>query len=245
MRPVELLKKSEAYALLYGEYTTCPSVSMSKALSTVYQIVKQPTAIFNSFSLKENACNFRFDRPTNSLIWFSQVVGAGRGLETLISAIKEVKKPLSIHLVGKYIPGYKEVLIKLLGRSIHQLHFHDAVKHFELQPFISQFNIGLAIENNFPDNRDTTISNKILQYIQAGNKVLATNTKGQSELAESFKEIMVLVDVEQPKKWANAIEELLLLTDNDIKKQLHVYKNKFSWEIQEKMVSSLVKEAID
>lgn len=244
MRPVELLMKSEAYALLHGEYITCPSVSMAKALSSVYQTAKNPTAIFNSFSLKENTTTVGIERPANSLIWFSQVVGAGRGLETLISAIKKVEKPLAIHLVGNYIPGYKDVLIQLMDGSIHQLYFHDAVKHFELLPLISQFNIGLAIENNFPDNKDTTISNKIFQYIQAGNKVLATNTKGQIEVAESFNNAIALVEVGQPEKWATAILSLMNSPAIDQEQQLEQFNQQFAWEAQEIKLIELVHQAV-
>lgn len=244
IRPVKLLTKYESYALLHGKYVTCPSKSMAEALISVYQTTKTPIVIFNSFSSKENTNNFGFERPSNSLIWFSQVVGPSRGLETLMDALKLVKESLVVHLVGKCDLGYKDFLLQLMGRSIHQLYFHDAVNHFELLPLISQFNIGLAIENNFPDNRDTTITNKIFQYIQAGNKVLATNTKGQAELSESFKDVIALVDVNQPKQFAAALLSLINRPTINLEYRLQYFNRHFAWEAQELKIIDLVFKAV-
>ena len=47
---------------------------------------------------------------------------------------------------------------------------------------IATYDVGLALEPNTPLNKDLTISNKILQYLNAGLAVFATPTQGQREV---------------------------------------------------------------
>lgn len=244
LRPVQLLKSAEAFALLNAVYITCPSESMANAMMTAYHAPKKPISIYNSFSLKENdGIVYEVANPV-SLIWFSQVVGPGRGLENLIKALRLIKRPLEIHLVGNVVNGYENQLNEEFKKMGHLLFFHGIVKHHELLPLIAQFNIGLALENNIPDNKDTTVSNKILQYIQAGNKVLATNTKGQLEIAAAFPDSVCIVEVDQPEQWAGAIEELLDNTDNRKGEQLSIFRKQYCWEAQEEKLTAQVKESI-
>ena len=77
--------------------------------------------------------------------------------------------------------------------------------HDKLLSFISQFQIGLAIEENINDNKTLTISNKILQYLQAGLFVLASDTKGQTEVADFFPSTVIIVDINKPVQLVNAI----------------------------------------
>ena len=52
-RPVSLLKNAEAFALKYGKYVTCPSISMSSAISKAYKTNSEVKFIYNSFHLKQ------------------------------------------------------------------------------------------------------------------------------------------------------------------------------------------------
>jgi len=243
-RPVDLLQKAEAFALGKGTYITCPSYTMANELMHTYKTQK-PEVIYNSFSKEENNTVISIQKKRTTLVWFSQVIGPGRGLETLVEALQFINEPLEIHLIGSVVNGYENYLKQQILQTQHEILFHGSVNHHQLLPLIAQYNIGLALENNYPDNKDTTISNKILQNLQAGNKVLATNTRGQVETAEMFPKSVEIVEVNKPEQWAEGIKKLLnrpIETDHD---QLNIFQEKFSWEKQEQKLLVMIRSLLD
>lgn len=245
-RPVALLKSLEKFALENGVYCTCPSKSMAKALMNEYTNSKTVHVLYNGFSLKENIAENIIPENKASLVWFSQTIGSGRGLETIISALHLVKTNVELHLIGECVHGYEEELRKIFPfNNGHQLIIHPAVKHHELVSILAKYKIGLAIENNTPENKNTTVSNKILQYLQAGIKILATDTNGQKEVAAYFKDDILIVSANKPEQWAENIEKLLRSPIVNRKDQLHKFNELFSWEAQESKLLNLVNSAIN
>ncbi len=245
LRPVKMLREAESFALLNGLYCACPSKAMAIALTDEYKPAKNIQVIYNGFSIEESKGIVQGNVNKNSLVWFSQTIGSGRGLETLMSALQSVSQPLEIHLAGECADSYHLSLKKMLTGTDHCLVFHQSMKHKKILHFLSAYNIALALENKHPESRDTTVTNKILQYIQAGNKVLATNTKGQLEIAAAFPDSVCIVEVDQPAQWARAIEELLDRIDNRKDEQLSVFRKQYCWEAQEEKIIALVKESIE
>jgi glycosyltransferase involved in cell wall biosynthesis len=250
-RPVTLLANAERMALTNGVYCTCPSMSMSDGLLKAYEGSRKAEVIYNGFSLSETAdlpqtkisSPLTTTRPS-SLVWFSQTIGPGRGLETLVESLRQIRTPLELHLIGDCIPGYDTELEKQLpANSGHRLVLHRAVKHAALPSILAGHSIGLAIENNTPDNKDTTVSNKMLQYLQVGIKVLATATAGQKEVAAFFPDAVSVVPVGKPDDWARAIESLLAASVDPVTLQA-TFARHFSWEAQEKHLLALVGNAL-
>lgn len=244
-RPVALLVSLEKFAIENGAYCSCPSQAMATGLQEAYPGAKTIHVIYNGFSINENAVITNEKYTGFSLIWFSQTIGPGRGLETAIEALQNIDKSVELHLVGNCLPGYDEALKNLFPYTKgHTLFIHTSVRHDELIYVLSKHTVGLAIENDFPDNKDKTISNKILQYIQAGIKVLATNTAGQKEVAAYFKDSIVLVSVNDPNQWARSIEILMQSSEIDLQLQFRKFNDFFSWEAQEKKLLELVEKAL-
>jgi len=244
LRPVVLLKRAELFAFKHAAYITCPSRAMCEKLIKAYAPTKKVEVIYNGFSITESKNIARHANKNNSLIWFSQVIGPERGLETLMSSLAYMKTPLEIHLVGKITDAYKSILQQLAPRN-HSFFFHELMEHYQLLPFLTKFKIGLAIENKFPESRNSTVTNKILQYLQAGNKVLATNTQGQAEIAEAFPESVLLVDVNEPVQWARAIETLMDSSVPNRKQSLSVFDSQFSWQAQEKKLLKIIQDTLN
>jgi len=243
-RPINLLQKAELFAIQNASYITCPSEAMANAITDCYQSKQKIQVIYNGFSCKENCLAVLKEKDTHSLIWFSQVVGTGRGLETILKALALCSEPVHIHIAGLCHKNYQEELQQYIQGTFHKITFYEQMKHMDLIPFLSNFNIALALENDFPESRNTTITNKIFQYIQAGNKILATNTKGQAEFSESFKDGIALVDVNQPKQWAAALLSLINSPTINQEQRLQDFNRHFAWEAQEKKIIELVKKAI-
>jgi hypothetical protein len=113
--------------------------------------------------------------------------------------------------------------------------------HGQLSNFISQFQIGLAIEENINDNKKLTISNKIIQYLQAGIPVMASNTEGHREVANYFPEMVSMIEIENTCEIVQAIDHLKNVSKM-IMEQHVKFNSIFSWEAQEEKLNSLLVE---
>ncbi len=245
-RPVKLLQLLEGFALKNGVYCSCPSHSMAEALAKTYPSGKKTEVLYNGFSQKENADVKSIQSGSRSLVWFSQTIGEGRGLETVIKAISRLSQKTVLHLIGESVKGYDEQLkLQFPFEKGHELIIHPPVKHYELVSVLSKFSIGLAIENQYPESRNQTVTNKILQYLQAGIKILATDTKGQSEVANYFPGSIAIVPVNDQENWAEQIEKLFSLPQINRAEQLNKFNELFSWEAQEQKLLQLVNTAIN
>lgn len=109
------------------------------------------------------------------LVWFSQNISFGRGLELILPAVKSCKGQVELHLYGNVDEDFK----KLHLEGIDNIFLHGAVSQQQLHRQLVRYDVGLALEPAKDKNNDLAISNKLLSYLQAGLYVVATNTKGQ------------------------------------------------------------------
>lgn len=240
-RPVKLLSSLERYALKHGQYVTCPSEAMASGLESAYKTNK-PSVVYNCFPKEELPKDITTTKI--SLVWFSQTIGSGRGLERIIDTIKKLDVTVSLLLIGNCSDAYKQTLLQRLGAdSAHELKIQSPVPHHELHEILLQQDIGLALENDHPDNKDTTVSNKMFQYLQAGLKVLATDTKGQAEVGEKFPDAVMLVDAGNDGNWNDKLQELIDRKVSAVSIAEKYYEH-FSWEQQEAKLLSLVETAL-
>lgn len=241
-RPVKLLSSLERFALHNGVYVSCPSGSMSEALHLVYGGNK-PVVLYNSFPAQELFKKEEDSIP--SLIWFSQTIGPGRGLEKIINTLKHVDVKVRLTLVGDCKQDYMQKLQEMMPvQKGHELIILPQVNYHDLHRFLCRFDIGLALEEKTPDNKEKTISNKMFQYLQAGLKVLATDTDGQKEIADHFQESVLVVDTNNTSGWSAVLLELI---NNKVNKQALVdkYNAGFSWDNEEKKLLSHVEATLN
>lgn len=243
-RPVRLLEKLETFALAKGRYCSCPSNSMADALALTYRS-KKPSVIYNGFSDVDTPdLELMSSYKSPSFVWFSQTIGPGRGLEILTEILRHYDRPVEVHLIGDCVEGYEEQLKNVFPFTKgHQLIFHPSVPHHQLLKEVTKYQIGLALELSYPDNKNTTVSNKMLQYVQAGIKILASDTKGQSEIAAFIPSSVELISLSDKDKWLQALDSLID-RDYDRALQRNIFLTHFSWEAQEKKLLSLVSAAL-
>lgn len=241
-RPVNLLISMERYALHNAAYVTCPSYAMADALKNVYKSSKTPVVIYNSFPAE--LVEERKPNDVVSLVWFSQTTGPGRGLEKIINTLSHVSTPVKLVLIGTCSQGYQDKLNSIFPFSGgHTLQVLPQVSHDELHGILSKYDIGLALEEKYPDNKDKTISNKIFQYLQAGIKVLATDTEGQKEVAVNFPGAVQIVNAIDTADWHNKLYDLI---NRRVDKTTIIdkYKSEFSWQVQEGKLLQVVSNVI-
>lgn len=246
-RPVKLLETIEKYAIHNGLFCTAASNSMAIALRDCNDSKNILTVIYNGFSTNSKRLqrNLSSDNNNNKikLLWFSRTIGAGRGLELLLKALWVCNVGIELHLLGEMKAGYLDFLeSEFANQPLHHLVIHPFMPHAQLDDFIGQFKIGLAIEEDINDNKRLTVSNKILQYLQAGLMVLASDTKGQREVAELFPNAVTIVDINDSVALADGIVQLSKKDAINIRQQKEKFESIFSWEAQEIKLNSLIEK---
>jgi hypothetical protein len=238
-RPVDLLKKAEAKAIKYGLYVTTTSKTLSSKLMLFYSSPKQIIPIYNTFPLSQINQNKKFKIPS-SVVWFSQSIGPGRGVESFLISLKELTTSLEIHLIGYCTRQYREHLNKFINNTPHTLSYHDLCQHDDLIILLNKFDIGLALEQDYPLNKSYTISNKIFTYLQLDLNVLASKTIGQLELKNSFKDRITYVDLNNTNEIVQGLK--YLLEKKIYSSEKDSFPEEYSWDFQKQKMLSLIAE---
>ncbi len=180
-RPVARLAELEGELLRATPYATTTSRALARAMAEEYR-GPEPTVIYNSFARgPEPELRAAAGRPV-ALHWFSQVIGPGRGLETLMNALPRLDFAWELHLRGHCEPDYRRQLLALLPAGLHaHLHFHPTIPAAKLAAAIARHDIGLILEDSAIPSRNLTLTNKFFHYLQSGLAVVASATAGNEE----------------------------------------------------------------
>lgn len=116
------------------------------------------------------------------MVWFSQNIDGGRGLEEVIIAVNQLYPAVELHLIGHLHPAFaREYLQNTTGIVIH-----EPMPQQQLHVFLAQFDIGLASDIPVNRNRELAITNKIIAYAQAGLYILCFPSKGQVDFLHQY-----------------------------------------------------------
>ena len=207
-RPMRLISEAERILLRQSAYSSTTSHAMAHALQSAYG-GKLPVVITNSFPLQPEPSLIPNVNPP-SLFWFSQTVGPGRGLELFLSAWRQTTHSSRLTLLGDVDPAYKAKLIQRLPPERRDsLTFLPVTSPDELPSLIAAHDIGLALELDYPRSKSCTISNKILQYLNAGVAVVASDTLGQREVLANAPGAGVLASLFQTGELAAQLDRIL------------------------------------
>ncbi|MEO6490695.1 MAG: glycosyltransferase [Ferruginibacter sp.] len=226
-------------------YLTTASPLITKAYKEIYPNITSVT-INNVFSKKYLQPVQKNDTGKLKLFWFSQYIGRKRGLETIIEALNILgDKNISLHILGNIKnPGYVETLLKQ-SNSLANIELIKSVPPDEVFATAAQFDIGIAAEIPYCENRNICLTNKIFTYLMAGNCVLASNTKAQLQFMEQHPGIGLLYEHDNANNLALQIKKLH--TDRQF---LHMCKinssslaaNKMNWEKESERLVSLIEQ---
>jgi glycosyltransferase involved in cell wall biosynthesis len=207
-RPMRLIARLERTLLRGAAYTSTTSEAMARALQAAGGGAR-PLVITNSFPLQPAPPPRPADQPP-AFFWFSQTIGPGRGLESFLAAWMRTAQPSRLVLLGEVSPDYREGLVRsLTAERGARLEFLPLTSPEKLPDVIARHDLGLALELGSPANKDLTISNKILQYLNAGLGVIASETAGQREVLARAPGAGVLVPLAHPAALAGQLDGLL------------------------------------
>jgi glycosyltransferase involved in cell wall biosynthesis len=208
-----------------------------KLMNNKIDIAKKSTVINNSFSQKE----FVFQEVTSKkmkLVWFSQNIAKGRGLERIIPVLNKFSEQVELHLIGNLYTDFKEEVIEKYQDLIV---VHLPMPQTALNSFLANYDIGLAIEVESADyNRQICLTNKIWAYLQAGLTILATNTPAQKEFIRTHDKNGIIVELTE-----QSLKEQLSFLVNNIeairkeKAERFEYAKQFSWEVEQEKLKKI------
>ncbi len=208
-RPMDLLRAQERGLLHQLAHTTTTSEALADGLHARYGGTR-PRVITNSFALQPDPHRPAEDIGPPLLFWFSQRLGPGRGLEEFLAAWRLTHQPSRVTLLGEPAPGYREALLAGLPADRRAaVSFLDCVPPATLPSLIARHDVGLALESSALPSRDLTITNKILQYLNAGLAIVASSTAGQREVLARQPQAGILVNPADAAGFAAALDALL------------------------------------
>ncbi|MGD1030237.1 MAG: glycosyltransferase [Opitutaceae bacterium] len=207
-RPIRLLERWEGFLLRRAAYASTTSLAMASALQAAYG-GNLPVVIRNSFPIQPDPAALPHPGPP-AFFWFSQTIGPGRMLEPFMDAWLLTRLPSRLCLLGEIDPAYRQALMsRATAERRDRVEILPVVPPWELPTLIARHDIGLAIEEPVPDNRNYTVSNKILQYMNAGLAILATGTAGQREVLAQAPGAGLIANPGEPGELAAMLDGLI------------------------------------
>jgi glycosyltransferase involved in cell wall biosynthesis len=245
-----LIRAIEGKWLPGASYVTAAAPLIADAYAETYGI-ERPTVILNVFPRSSGP-----SQPTPkgtavpgpSLYWFSQTIGAGRGLETALEAISIAKSKPHLHLRGTPATGYREKLMDLAAslNVAERLHFHDPISPNELERAGAAFDIGFVGETGETRNRRIALTNKLFSYLTSGLPIVASGILAHSDIARSLDGAASLFDIGDSRRLASELDAIL---DNEValgKARKHSWslgQTAFCWETEAPKVVARIRQA--
>lgn len=175
------LRRIEGRVLLAARHATTTSAALASGLAVAYRVAV-PDVIPNV------APDPAFVAPPPPhpprLLWMSQTVGRGRGLEVLFDALRTLEMPWRLTLMGHVDDGTRRWVDEALGPMAARVDWQAFVQPWALDAVIAAHHIALALEIPACRNKDLTASNKLFHGLQHGLRVVATDTAGQREMLQ-------------------------------------------------------------
>ncbi|MDZ8055068.1 MAG: glycosyltransferase [Aulosira sp. ZfuVER01] len=234
------------------QHLTAASPGIAAAYAKRYGVSMTP--ILNVFPLAEATPSPQLQEGERfgsepSLYWFSQTVGPGRGIESIITAMGQMQTRVRLHLRGFPAAGYSESLMQLAAkvRVSDRVHLLPPAPPAEMVRLAAYHDVGLSLELTQPLNRGICLTNKIFVYLLAGLPVLMSLTPAQKEFAQQVGEVAILVDINDSSVVATALDRLFSQPGN-----LEIARTQagklgqeiYNWDIEQKKFLNIVVETL-
>jgi glycosyltransferase involved in cell wall biosynthesis len=248
----EITVETEWRFLPQCQYITAASPGIGAAYVSRYAI-PQPVPILNVFPLAQRPPAFRqsSDDGPLTLYWFSQTIGANRGLEDVITAMGKLHEcRIELHLRGQWSPGYRERLLQhatAVGVKPEHIVAHDPAPPDEMVRLAARYDVGLALEYPESLNRDLCLTNKIFTYLLAGNAIAATATRGQHWVMRDLRDTGFCYQPGNPAELADALQCWYvdrLSLDAARRQAWHWGTRRYNWDIEKDRFLAVVAQTL-
>lgn len=195
-------------------YVTAASPGIADAYAAEYGIAR-PTVILNTFPKSRAPAAWTpagSTEPSPSIYWFSQTIGAGRGIECAISAVARAAARPHLYLRGTLVQGFRDHLETLARTAgvMDRLHILAPALPHQMVALAAQFDVALSGETGFSPNNRIALGNKLFTYLLAGIPILMSDSPAHQMIAPDMGEAAMLFPIEDAAALANAIDTFLL-----------------------------------
>jgi glycosyltransferase involved in cell wall biosynthesis len=161
------------------------------------------------------------------LVWFSQNISAGRGLELILPVVKKYHTQIELHLIGSPNRYFIQQYIK----DNTGVFVHLPMPQIQLHKFLSDCDVGLATDLPVNYNREIALTNKIIAYAQAGLFILSMHTLAQDEFLKGGRLQYLQMD-NTVKSIEQTLLQLLRMNQEGLLNKQRQFVNgaEYSWE---------------
>lgn len=209
-----LLQSVESHFLPKAAYMTAASPGIADAYAATYGVVR-PSVVLNAFP-RANAPAGHTPRgacePGPSVYWFSQAIGAGRGVEAAIEAIARAKSRPHLFLRGSLVGDYEMQLRALAAKEgvAGRLHFLAPAAPDDMERLGAQYDLGYSGETGFSKNNTIALGNKLFSYLTGGVPIVASDVDAHRMFAPELGAAMTLFSLGDADGLATAMDRYLL-----------------------------------
>jgi hypothetical protein len=165
--------------LPFADYCSFAAPLIQKAVTDDLVLpLKSGFTVHNGFKMGEFDLPRRLSRGKLKIVWFSQNISLGRGLELFLIELQLFTQYYEIHLIGDLSTDFK---MFLKNNEIENVFLHQPMPQPQLHKFLIQCDIGLAIDPPVNRNRELALTNKLFAYAQSGLYIVAIKAQGQYE----------------------------------------------------------------
>jgi LmbE family N-acetylglucosaminyl deacetylase len=247
------IRRLESSLLPRCVHLTAAAPLIAAAYASTYGI-RKPLTVQNAFPLAEAPI------PTDSVArphdparfyWFSQTIGPGRGLESVVHTLALLKHPASLSLRGTLINDTYANTLATLARTAGfggAIHFLPPAPSEAMARLASEHDIGLAIEPSTPPNREICLANKLYTYLLAGIPIACTPTRAHQALARELGDAARVIDLDEPAQAAATLDAILLdrLRYAAARRHsFHLGQTRYNWEYEAPSLLAAVAQALD
>lgn len=231
---------------------TAASPLIGDAYVETYQ-VSPPRTVLNTFP-KHEGPSFPSSPPAGArprLYWYSQTIGPGRGLEAVILTLGKMKTPCDLDLRGEAVPGFVEKLKTLSQQTGYRgvLQILPRAAPENLVTLTTSYDLGLALEQTTPRNRDLCLTNKLFTYLLAGVPVAYTPTQAQRLFATTVGEAAIELPLHEPATAAHRLDQYFATPSAQTQAREQAWKvaqSRYHWEFDaQEFLDSLQRALLD
>jgi hypothetical protein len=188
------------------------------------------------------------DRPA-VVYWFSQTIGAGRGLEAAVAILARMRTPVELHLRGTPADGYAGRLQATAARAglSRPIRFLPPGSPAEMARLAAGAHLGLSAEERVPLNRDLCLTNKVFIYLLAGIPQLLSHTSAQGALAGELGDAALLADLGQTEATARRLDEFFAqpgAAAGARRRAWELATRRYCWDVEKSLFLDSVRAAV-
>lgn len=236
-RSVELVMKK---LIPKAAYTTYASPLIKTYSQQLPPVNRPPSLVVNNyFSAADFITPVSNGKDKLQLVWFSQNIDKGRGLEEVLSVYERFSDAFELTLIGNLKESFCEEYLNGKAGITVLKPMHPVA----LTKIMGQFDIGLAIEPGKDLNNILALSNKILSYFQAGLYILASATEAQQLFMQDHPDHGVCTTLDE-KALTMVFENLKLNKDQIRQNSSTRFRSAaaYSWELEWNNITPLLQD---